>query len=125
MRLASLNCGEKKVLVEIYLSGERYKAPASWYCDSSQLSLSDEREVVMVDFVTAIELLKAHHCIERLGSNVPTGQFFLKSMNGKQYLFQRVYLAVIDELVESPAIFEWDDIIATDWQVAGTSSILH
>jgi hypothetical protein len=66
----------------------------------------------MVDFVTATELLKAHHSIERPGSNVPTGQFFLKSMNGKQYLFQRVYLAVTDELVESPAIFEWDDIIA-------------
>ena len=87
--------------------------------------MSDEREVVMVDFVTATELLKARHSIELPGSNVPTGQFFLKSMNGKQYLFQRVYLAVTGELVESPAIFEWDDIIATDWQVVGTTTILH
>ena len=79
----------------------------------------------MLDFMTAAELLKEHQSIERQGSNVPMGQFFLKSMNGKQYLFQRVYLALTDEFVESPTRFEWDDIIATDWEVVGTTSILH
>ena len=79
----------------------------------------------MLDFMTAAELLKEHHSIERQGSNVPTGQFFLKSISGKQYLFQRVYLPLSGEFVESPTRFEWDDIIATDWEVVGTTSILH
>ena len=79
----------------------------------------------MLDFMTAAELLKEHLSIERQGSNVPTRQFFLKSMNGTQYLFQRVYLALTDEFVESPARFEWDDIIAMDWEPVGTASILH
>jgi hypothetical protein len=80
--------------------------------------LSDEREVVMLDFMTAAELLKEHHSIERQGSNLP-------SISGKQYLFQRVYLPLSGEFVESPTRFEWDDIIATDWEVVGTTSILH
>jgi hypothetical protein len=44
---------------------------------------------------------------------------------GKQYLFVRQALENSIELLEYPSTFDWDDLIATTWEVVSTTSTCH
>jgi len=79
----------------------------------------------MFDISGALNLLKAGHRIQRPDSNMRNVSYFLKYDNGKQYLFVRQALENSIELLEYPSTFDWDDLIATTWEVVSTTSTCH
>jgi hypothetical protein len=76
----------------------------------------------MHDFGVATELLKAGRSIKREGSLHTHSSFFLKNVDGVPCLFERLRRGTLSEIVERPAVFGWDDVIATNWQVVESSS---
>jgi hypothetical protein len=82
-------------------------------------------ETAMLDICAALNMLKAGHRIQRPDSNMRYTSYFLKYDNGKQYLFVRQALENSTELLEYPSTLDWDDLIATTWEVVSTTSARH
>jgi hypothetical protein len=78
-------------------------------------------ETVMLDINGALKLLKAGHSIQRPGPNMTGTSYFLKSENGKDYLFVRQTRLNSPEVIEEPTAFDWDDL-TSNWEVVETPS---
>jgi hypothetical protein len=76
----------------------------------------------MLDISGALNSLKAGHSIERPGSNMRGTSYFVKNENGRDTLFVRQTRTNSSEVIEEPTAFDWDDLIATTWQVVESSS---
>jgi hypothetical protein len=74
-------------------------------------------EAVMHDISSALNLLKAGHTIQRPDSNMSDTAYFVKEYNGRQHLFVRQTRLNSPEVIEEPSTFDWDDLIATNWEV--------
>jgi hypothetical protein len=82
-------------------------------------------ETAMLDICAALNMLKAGHRIQRPDSGIRYTSYFLKYDHGKQYLFVRQAPENSTELLEYPSTFDWDDLIATTWEVVSTTSTCH
>jgi hypothetical protein len=71
----------------------------------------------MLDINSALNSLKAGHSIQRPDSSLRNTSYFLKTENGKQHLFVRQTRLNSPEVIEEPSTFDWDDLIATNWEV--------
>ena len=76
----------------------------------------------MLDINGALNLLKAGHSIQRPGSNMTGTSYFLKTENGKEYLFVRQTRLNSSEVIEEPTAFDWDDLTEKNWQVVQAAS---
>jgi hypothetical protein len=74
-------------------------------------------EAVMHDISSALSLLKAGHTIQRPDSNMSNTAYFLKEYNGKLHLFVRQARLNSSEVIEEPSTFDWEDLVATNWEV--------
>ena len=57
--------------------------------------------------------------VTRNDSNERSAEYFLESTNGKRRMFTRTHRNGVTLI--NPAIFDWDDIVATDWKVVQAS----
>jgi hypothetical protein len=73
-------------------------------------------ETAMFDITRALEELKAGHSIQRPDSHISGTSYFVKNEDGKDYLFVRQTRLNSPEVVEEPTTFDWDDLIATNWE---------
>ena len=78
------------------------------------------RSLQMLDIASALNLLKAGHTIQRPDSNMSNTSYFVRKENGKDCLFVRQTRLNSSELIEEPSTFDWDDLIATNWEVVTT-----
>ncbi len=76
----------------------------------------------MPDIATALNLLKAGHSIHRPDSNARNTSYFLRKEHGKDHLFVRQTRLNSSEVIEEPTAFDWDDLIATNWEVVTSPS---
>ncbi len=79
----------------------------------------------MLDIASALNMLKAGHSIRRPDSNHSNTSYFLKELNGKEHLFVRQTRLDSSEVIEEPSTFDWEDLIATNWEVVTTPSTRH
>jgi hypothetical protein len=82
-------------------------------------------EAAVLDISSALEKLKAGHTIQRPDSNLRNTSYFLKKYHGKDHLFVRQTRLHSSEVIEEPSTFDWDDLIATNWEVVTTPSTRH
>lgn len=71
----------------------------------------------MHDITSALNLLKAGHTIQRPDSNMSNTAYFVREYNGKPHLFVRQARLNSSEVIEEPSTFDWDDLVATNWEV--------
>lgn len=69
-----------------------------------------------MNILEAKAALEANQLISREGSNHTDATYFLTNENGRAYLFQRTVSARYGT-IESPAVFDWDDMLATNWRI--------
>jgi len=79
----------------------------------------------VLDIASALNMLKAGHSIRRPDSNHKNTSYFLKQYNGKEHLFVRQTRLNSSEVIEEPSTFDWEDLIATNWEVGTTPSTHH
>jgi hypothetical protein len=73
-------------------------------------------ETAMLDISSALNSLKAGHSIQRPDSNLRNTSYFVKKENGKDCLYVRQTRLNSSEVIEEPSTFDWDDLIATNWE---------
>ncbi len=77
----------------------------------------EQGKIDTMDIQAGMIELNAGRVIGREGSNHANAQWYLHTEDGKPYLFQRVVKASTGKVIESPAVFDWDDMSATNWKV--------
>jgi hypothetical protein len=75
----------------------------------------------MLDITGAVKMLKEGHSIHRPDSNLRNTSYFLKKEHGKDHLFVRQTRLNSTEVIEEPSTFDWDDLIATNWDLVKTT----
>lgn len=55
--------------------------------------------------------------VQRTYKNGRKEIFFLKTDRKRQYLFKRTFRVLTGDPIDSPAMFDWDDTKATDYEV--------
>jgi hypothetical protein len=55
--------------------------------------------------------------VQRVHNNNRKEIFFLKTDRKRQFLFKRTFRVLSGEPIESPAMFDWDDLKATNYEV--------
>ena len=79
----------------------------------------------MSDINAALKMLKEGHTIQRPDSNMSGTSYFLRHEHGKVHLYVRQSRANTSEVIEEPSTFDWDDLIATNWDVIKTPSAVR
>jgi hypothetical protein len=71
----------------------------------------------VLDIAGALNMLKAGHSIRRPDASLRNTSYFLGKHNGKDHLFVRQTRLNSSEVIEEPSTFDWEDLIATNWEV--------
>lgn len=55
--------------------------------------------------------------VQRIHKNNRKEVFFLKTDRKRKFLFKRTFRILTGDPIESPAMFDWDDLTALDYEV--------